>query len=51
MRSQLFFFNNSRFSYKFGGGNAKMLLELTSEVLGIFEAEEVGGLADAFAVM
>ena len=28
------------FSYKFGGGNAKMFLELAGEVLGIFETEE-----------
>ena len=34
------------FSYKFGGGNAKMFLELAGEVLGIFETEEVRGLAD-----
>ena len=28
------------FSYKFGGGNAKMFLELAGEVLRIFKAEE-----------
>ena len=39
------------FPYKFGGGNAKMLLKLAREVLGIFEAEEVRGLADGFAIM
>ena len=39
------------FSYKFGGGNAKMFLELAGEVLGIFETEEVRGLADGFAII
>ena len=39
------------FPYKFGGGNAKMFLELAREVLGIFETEEVRGLADGFAIM
>ena len=39
------------FPYKFGGGNAKMFLELAGEMLGIFESEEVRGLADGFAIM